>query len=40
MKMNTLFKNINGRKRRRCDKNSHKAMKIPVKNYLRTKDST
>ena len=37
IKMNTLFKNTNERKIRRCDKNIHKAMKICVEIYQRIK---
>ena len=33
-----LFKDINGRKRRICDKNIHMEMRIPVKIYQRTKE--
>ena len=38
MKMNTLFKNINGRKISRCDKNIHKDVQIPVDIYQITKN--
>ena len=37
IKINTLFKNINEQKRRRCDKDIHKAMQIPVNIYQRNK---
>ena len=38
IKINTLCKNINGRKIRRQDKNTHKAMLSPVEIYLITKE--
>ena len=37
IKSNTLFSDTNGRKRRRCDKNIHKAMIITVNINRRTK---
>ena len=35
--MNTLFYNNNELKRRRCDRNIHKAMQIPVDIYQKIK---
>ena len=35
IEINTLFKNINRRKRRICDKNIHTDMKIPAEIYQR-----
>ena len=37
LKINKFFKNINGRKRSKCDKNKHKHIQIPVDIYQRTK---
>ena len=36
IKMNVLFNNINGRKRRMDDKNMHKSIEIPVEVYQST----